>query len=181
MGDFWGHFWGDFGSHWPTLQPPVMKELSFFEPLLQEHITISTLEIFANPPPLLLSWWFVLSLGPFFHPPLRLWTRWQRSTSPPPPEPEDTALDSEGQYYAREVPRDNLASVHMLNFHNHGVKKMLYGRGPCRLPFTWNKTGSNRFPLQVIWPSVIWVGHLKTKFAKSAVSFPRTCSSNGVT
>lgn len=35
-------------------------------------------------------------------------------------------LDSEDIYYARNISRDNLLSVHMLNFHNQGIKRYLY-------------------------------------------------------
>jgi len=35
-------------------------------------------------------------------------------------------LDSEDIYYSRNISRDNLLSVHMLNFHNQGIKRYLY-------------------------------------------------------
>jgi SAM-dependent methyltransferase len=35
-------------------------------------------------------------------------------------------LDSDDVYYSRNIPRDYLLSVHMLNFHNQGIKKSLY-------------------------------------------------------
>jgi SAM-dependent methyltransferase len=35
-------------------------------------------------------------------------------------------LDTEDIYYTRNISRDNLLSVHMLNFHNQGIKKYLY-------------------------------------------------------
>lgn len=35
-------------------------------------------------------------------------------------------LDTNDIYYSREIPRDSLLSVHMLNFHNQGIKKELY-------------------------------------------------------
>jgi hypothetical protein len=39
---------------------------------------------------------------------------------------EERLLGTDDVYYAREIPRQHLLSVHMLNFHNHGIKKMLY-------------------------------------------------------
>jgi SAM-dependent methyltransferase len=39
---------------------------------------------------------------------------------------EERVLGSEEVYYARLVPREHSYSYHMLNFHNIGVKKMLY-------------------------------------------------------
>ena len=44
-------------------------------------------------------------------------------------------LDSEDIYYARKIPRHRLLSVHMVNFHNLGVKADLYERPPIRLQF----------------------------------------------
>jgi SAM-dependent methyltransferase len=35
-------------------------------------------------------------------------------------------LDSDDIYYSRNITRDNLLSVHMLNFHNQGIKRYLY-------------------------------------------------------
>lgn len=35
-------------------------------------------------------------------------------------------LESDDIYYSRNIPRDNLLSVHMLNFHNQGIKRYLY-------------------------------------------------------
>eukprot|EP00668_Euglena_longa_P012821 GGOE01015313.1.p1 GENE.GGOE01015313.1~~GGOE01015313.1.p1 ORF type:complete len:783 (+),score=173.50 GGOE01015313.1:58-2406(+) len=51
-----------------------------------------------------------------------------RDPLPPPQtmEGEGRAVECDDLYFVREVPREHLASVHMLNFHNHGVKKMLY-------------------------------------------------------
>ena len=37
-------------------------------------------------------------------------------------------LESDDVYYSRTIPRNNLLSVHMLNFHNQGIKKMLYDK-----------------------------------------------------
>lgn len=39
-------------------------------------------------------------------------------------------LDTDDVYYSRNIPRDCLLSVHMLNFHNQGVKKQLYNKPP---------------------------------------------------
>ena len=39
---------------------------------------------------------------------------------------EERLLGTDDVYYAREIPRQHMLSVHMLNFHNQGVKKMLY-------------------------------------------------------
>lgn len=46
-----------------------------------------------------------------------------------PIEIEERLLGSEDVYYARSIPRDHRLSVHMLNFHNHGIKKRLYDMG----------------------------------------------------
>jgi SAM-dependent methyltransferase len=43
-----------------------------------------------------------------------------------PDELEERLLGVDDTYYAREVPRQHMLSVHMLNFHNQGIKKMLY-------------------------------------------------------
>jgi len=40
--------------------------------------------------------------------------------------PEERLLDTDDVYYSRNIPRDCLLSVHMLNFHNQGIKKQLY-------------------------------------------------------
>lgn len=40
----------------------------------------------------------------------------------------DRLLESDDVYYSRSIPRNNLLSVHMLNFHNQGIKKMLYDK-----------------------------------------------------
>jgi len=39
---------------------------------------------------------------------------------------EERLLGTDDVYYAREIPRQHMLSVHMLNFHNQGIKKMLY-------------------------------------------------------
>ena len=39
---------------------------------------------------------------------------------------EERILGVDDVYYARDVPRNHLLSVHMLDFHNQGIKKMLY-------------------------------------------------------
>ena len=39
---------------------------------------------------------------------------------------EERLLGTNDVYYARDIPRNHMLSVHMLNFHNHGVKSMLY-------------------------------------------------------
>lgn len=43
-----------------------------------------------------------------------------------PDELEERLLGVDDTYYAREIPRQHMLSVHMLNFHNQGIKKMLY-------------------------------------------------------
>lgn len=43
-----------------------------------------------------------------------------------PDDIQDRLLDTDDIYYSREIPRDSLLSVHMLNFHNQGVKRALY-------------------------------------------------------
>lgn len=45
-----------------------------------------------------------------------------------PEDLEARLLGVDDTYYAREVPRAHMLSVHMLNFHNQGIKKMLYER-----------------------------------------------------
>lgn len=49
-----------------------------------------------------------------------------------PDELEERILGVDDTYYAREVPRQHMLSVHMLNFHNQGIKKMLYNRSKHR-------------------------------------------------
>lgn len=39
---------------------------------------------------------------------------------------EERLLSTDDVYYAREIHRSHMLSVHMLNFHNHGIKRMLY-------------------------------------------------------
>ena len=41
---------------------------------------------------------------------------------------EERLLGTDDVYYARDIPRQHMLSVHMLNFHNQGIKKMLYQR-----------------------------------------------------
>jgi len=41
---------------------------------------------------------------------------------------EERILGVDDVYYARDVPRNHLLSVHMLDFHNQGIKKMLYNK-----------------------------------------------------
>lgn len=43
-----------------------------------------------------------------------------------PVDIEERLLDTDDIYYAREIPRDSLLSVNMLNFHNQCIKKDLY-------------------------------------------------------
>ena len=38
----------------------------------------------------------------------------------------DKILEADDVYYSRNIPRDSLLSVHMLNFHNQAIKKKLY-------------------------------------------------------
>jgi len=40
----------------------------------------------------------------------------------------DRVLETDDTYYSRNIPRDYLLSVNMLNFHNQGIKKMLYDK-----------------------------------------------------
>lgn len=42
---------------------------------------------------------------------------------------EERLLSTDDIYYARSIPREHRLSVHMLNFHNHGIKKRLYSMG----------------------------------------------------
>ncbi len=42
--------------------------------------------------------------------------------------PDERLLDTDDVYYSRNIPRECLLSVHMLNFHNQGVKKQLYDK-----------------------------------------------------
>lgn len=43
---------------------------------------------------------------------------------------EERLLGIDDVYYAREIPRQHMLSVHMLDFHNQGIKKELYSRIP---------------------------------------------------
>ena len=43
---------------------------------------------------------------------------------------EERLLGIDDVYYAREIPRQHMLSVSMLDFHNQGIKKMLYERIP---------------------------------------------------
>lgn len=43
-----------------------------------------------------------------------------------PPDIEERLLGTNDVYYAREIPRNHMLSVHMLNFHNYGIKSYLY-------------------------------------------------------
>jgi hypothetical protein len=42
--------------------------------------------------------------------------------------PDERLLESDDIYYNRNIPRDCLLSVHMLNFHNQGIKRQLYDK-----------------------------------------------------
>ena len=43
-----------------------------------------------------------------------------------PSDIEERLLGTNDVYYAREIPRNHMLSVHMLNFHNYGIKSYLY-------------------------------------------------------
>ena len=45
-----------------------------------------------------------------------------------PDDIEDRTLDTSDIYYSRTIPRDSLLSIHMLNFHNQGIKRVLYSK-----------------------------------------------------
>jgi len=45
-----------------------------------------------------------------------------------PDDIEDRTLDTSDIYYSRTIPRDSLLSIHMLNFHNQGIKRELYSK-----------------------------------------------------
>lgn len=45
---------------------------------------------------------------------------------------EERLLSSDDTYYAREIPRQHMLSLDMLNFHNQGIKKNLYQKGSDR-------------------------------------------------
>ena len=42
------------------------------------------------------------------------------------PADSERLLESDDIYYSRNIPREALLSYHMLQFHNHGIKRMLY-------------------------------------------------------
>lgn len=43
-----------------------------------------------------------------------------------PTDIEERLLGTNDVYYARDIPRNHMLSVHMLNFHNYGIKSYLY-------------------------------------------------------
>jgi len=45
-----------------------------------------------------------------------------------PSDIEERLLGTNDVYYARDIPRNHMLSVHMLNFHNYGIKSYLYER-----------------------------------------------------
>lgn len=45
---------------------------------------------------------------------------------------EERLLGTDDVYYKRDIPRMHMLSVHMLNFHNQGIKKQLYQRSKKR-------------------------------------------------
>ena len=47
-----------------------------------------------------------------------------------PTDLEERMLGTNDVYYARDMHRNQMLSVHMLNFHNHGIKQALYKRIP---------------------------------------------------
>ena len=47
-----------------------------------------------------------------------------------PTDIEERMLGINDVYYAREIPRNHMLSVHMFNFHNNGIKSMLYSKSP---------------------------------------------------
>lgn len=47
-----------------------------------------------------------------------------------PSDIEERMLGINDVYYAREIPRNHMLSVHMFNFHNKGIKSMLYSKAP---------------------------------------------------
>jgi hypothetical protein len=61
--------------------------------------------------------------------------------------PDERLLDTDDVYYNRNIPRECLLSVHMLNFHNQGIKKTLYdkaskgGRGGTLLELCCGEAG----------------------------------------
>jgi hypothetical protein len=49
-----------------------------------------------------------------------------------PDDIEERLLETDDIYYSRDIPRDSLLSVSMLNFHNQGIKRDLYMKTPKR-------------------------------------------------
>jgi hypothetical protein len=47
-----------------------------------------------------------------------------------PSDMEARMLGINDVYYAREIPRNHMLSLHMFNFHNNGIKSMLYSKAP---------------------------------------------------
>ena len=47
-----------------------------------------------------------------------------------PSDIEERMLGINDVYYVREIPRNHMLSVHMFNFHNQGIKSMLYSKSP---------------------------------------------------
>jgi hypothetical protein len=47
-----------------------------------------------------------------------------------PADIEERMLGTNDVYYARDIPRNHMLSVNMLNFHTHGIKSMLYASSP---------------------------------------------------
>lgn len=47
-----------------------------------------------------------------------------------PTDIEERMLGINDVYYVREIPRNHMLSVHMFNFHNQGIKSMLYSKSP---------------------------------------------------
>jgi hypothetical protein len=45
-----------------------------------------------------------------------------------PDTDNERLLNTDDTYYSRNIPRDALLSYNMLQFHNHGIKKMLYSK-----------------------------------------------------
>ncbi|WP_396189507.1 hypothetical protein [Flavobacterium sp.] len=41
---------------------------------------------------------------------------------------DERLLEADDVYYSRNIPREALLSYHMLQFHNHGIKRMLYSK-----------------------------------------------------
>lgn len=45
-----------------------------------------------------------------------------------PDDSDERLLEADDVYYSRNIPREALLSYHMLQFHNHGIKRMLYSK-----------------------------------------------------